>query len=122
LLGALGVGVAGWLLWTSWERRGRDRPGWPTAIVTGLWAVGGLVSIAWTDAAVVWVYPGILGWLVGAVTLVVVLIWGLVLLVGKPRPRGSRWLNQTVAWYVLTLGIPGTGLLVWLQGSDISFC
>jgi hypothetical protein len=116
LLGAL---VTAWLVWSSVRDRG-DRPGVPTIIAAALPALLGLVSLFWDDARSVWVLPGLLGLPALFIALPLLGIWGLVLLVQRPRERAPVWYGRTIGWILLYLGLPATGVFIWLQGSGFS--
>lgn len=113
LIGLCGVAIATWVVRSSWASRG-DRPGIPTIVATAALAVGALAALAWPPAAVVWVLPALLGIVTRFGSLGLVLIWGLALAAGPPRPRGSRRYSRVTAWLLLGLGLPAIGLLVWL--------
>jgi hypothetical protein len=119
LIAVLGAAVAAWLLWSSVQDRG-DRPGTPTIVAAALPALLGIASLFSPGAREVWVLPGLLGLAALFVALPLLALWGILLLVQRPRERAPVWYGRTIGWTVLYLGLPATGLFVWLQGSGFT--
>jgi hypothetical protein len=116
LIGLLGVAAATWLLWASWDRRG-DRPGWPTSVLVALAAAGAFAALLSESVRNGWALLGVVGFLAGLAVIPILLVWLLVLAIGRPRPRGSLWHGRTTAWFLIYLALPAIGLLTWLPGS-----
>lgn len=116
LIGLLGVAAGTWLLWTSWDRRG-DRPGWPTSALVALAAVGAFAALLSDYVRGVWALLGIVGFLAALAIIPALLVWLIVLALGRPRPRGSLWHGRTTAWFLIYLALPAVGLIAWLPGS-----
>jgi hypothetical protein len=116
LIGLLGVAAGAWLLWTSFDRRG-DRPGWPTTVLVALAAAGAFAALLSDYVRSAWALLGIVGFLAGLAVIPGLLVWLLVLAVGRPRPRGSLWHGRTTAWFLIYLALPAVALIAWLPGS-----
>ncbi|HEY7631265.1 MAG TPA: hypothetical protein VH817_11210 [Thermoleophilaceae bacterium] len=119
LLGLFGAALAVWLLWSSWTQRG-DRPGAPTIVAVALPAALGLASLVSPAARGLWVAPGVAGIAAIVTVLPVLVVWWLVLALGRTRPRGTVLHARATAWSLLYLGLPAAGLIAWLPGSDFS--